>query len=132
MSAPTAAAEALVAKACRWVAANPGTWGRLRGICRRLMAEGRVIQRDNVYTLACQSGLDVSEASEFRRDHNLWSVLSRYMVMLSPPMLAAIGFRVSAVDDVDLVATWEAVVGDPEFEASSLAEARAAYDGRAA
>jgi hypothetical protein len=54
------------------------------------------------------------------------------MVMLSPPMLAAIGFRVSAVDDVDLVATWEAVVGDPEFEASSLAEARAAYDGRAA
>lgn len=97
-------AERLVRRACAWVARNPETWERLRGMCRALMRSGHVIQRDNVYTLACQAGMDVSEASEFRRDHNLWSVLSRYMVMLDPPMLTAMAFRRSGVDGVDLVA----------------------------
>lgn len=124
-------AERLVRRACAWVARNPGTWERLRGICRALMRSGHVIQRDNVYTLACQAGMDVSEASEFRRDHNLWSVLSRYMVLLEPPTLAAVGFRRAAVDGVDLVAAWEELVGPAGFSASSLAEARAIYDGRA-
>lgn len=66
------------------------------------MLEGHVIQRDNVYTLACQNGMTVSEASEFKRDHNLWSVLSRYMVLQRPSMLAAVSFRRTPVDSVDL------------------------------
>lgn len=122
-------AERLVRRACAWVARNPGTWERLRGMCRALMRSGHVIQRDNVYTLACQAGMDVSEASEFRRDHNLWSVLSRYMVMLDPPMLTAMAFRRSGVDGVDLVAAWEEQVGPARFATGSLAATREFYEG---
>ena len=129
MAEVDAKAQALVAKACGWVASNPDTWAKLRRICYRLMLEGNVIQRDNVYTLACQNGMTVSEASEFKRDHNLWSVLTRYMVLLEPPMMAALGFRSTPVDEVDLVAAWEELVGPAPFAASSLAEAREAYEG---
>ena len=101
MAEVDAKAQALVAKACGWVASNPDTWAKLRRICYRLMLEGHVIQRDNVYTLACQNGMTVSEASEFKRDHNLWSVLSRYMVLQRPSMLAAVSFRRTPVDSVD-------------------------------
>ena len=100
MAEVDAKAQALVAKACGWVASNPDTWAKLRRICYRLMLEGHVIQRDNVYTLACQNGMTVSEASEFKRDHNLWSVLSRYMVLQRPSMLAAVSFRRPPVDSV--------------------------------
>ena len=51
MAEVDAKAQALVAKACGWVASNPDTWAKLRRICYRLMLEGHVIQRDNVYTL---------------------------------------------------------------------------------
>lgn len=126
-----AKAQALVDRACGWVAANPETWEKLRGICYQLMLEGHVIQRDNVYTLACQRGMTVSEAGEFKRDHNLWSVLSRYMVLQRPAMLAAVSFRSTPVDSVDLVGAWEAVVGPASFAASTLAEAQGIYDGGA-
>ena len=108
MAEVDAKAQALVAKACGWVASNPDTWAKLRRICYRLMLEGHVIQRDNVYTLACQNGMTVSEASEFKRDHNLWSVLSRYMVLQRPSMLA--------------------IVGPAVFAASTLTEAQGIYD----
>ena len=48
MAEVDAKAQALVAKACGWVASNPDTWAKLRRICYRLMLEGHVIQRDNV------------------------------------------------------------------------------------
>lgn len=128
MAEVDAKAQALVAKACGWVASNPDTWAKLRRICYRLMLEGHVIQRDNVYTLACQNGMTVSEASEFKRDHNLWSVLTRFMAMERPSMLSAISFRTTPVDAVDLAAYWRDIVGPDEFVASSLAEARAIWD----
>ena len=115
MAEVDAKAQALVAKACGWVASNPDTWAKLRRICYRLMLEGHVIQRDNVYTLACQNGMTVSEASEFKRDHNLWSVLSRYMVLQRPSMLAAVSFRRTPVDSVDLVGTWGGHRGPSRF-----------------
>lgn len=127
MAEVDAKAQALVAKACGWVASNPDTWAKLRRICYRLMLEGHAIQRDNVYTLACQNGMTVSEASEFKRDHNLWSVLSRYMVLQRPSMLAAVSFRRTPVDSVDLVGTWEAIVGPAVFAASTLTEAQGIY-----
>ena len=128
MAEVDAKAQALVAKACGWVASNPDTWAKLHRICYRLMLEGHVIQRDNVYTLACQNGMTVSEASEFKRDHNLWSVLTRYMVMERPCLLSAIRFRETPIDQVDLAAYWRDIVGDDAFVASSVAEARAIWD----
>lgn len=123
-----ARAAQIVAKACHWVRRNPGKWESLKAICRRLALEGELVQRGSIYERARQYGLDVRLASQFRRDHNLWSVLTRFMVMESPSMLSAISFRVTPVDAVDLAAYWRDIVGPDEFVASSLEEAREIWD----
>lgn len=123
-----ARAAQIVAKACHWVRRNPGKWESLKAICRRLMLEGELVQRGSIYERARQYGLDVRLASQFKRDHNLWSVLTRFMAMESPSMLSAIGFRVTPVDAVDLAAYWRDIVGPDEFVASSLEEAREIWD----
>lgn len=123
-----ARAAQIVAKACHWVRRNPGKWESLKAICRRLALEGELVQRGSIYERARQYGLDVRLASQFRRDHNLWSVLTRFMAMESPSMLSAISFRVTPVDAVDLAAYWRDIVGPDEFVASSLEEAREIWD----
>lgn len=123
-----ARAAQIVAKACHWVRRNPGKWESLKAICRRLALEGELVQRGSIYERARQYGLDVRLASQFRRDHNLWSVLTRFMAMERPSMLSAISFRVTPVDAVDLAAYWRDIVGPDEFVASSLEEAREIWD----
>ena len=123
-----ARAERAVAKACHWVRRNPEKWESLKAICRRLMLEGELVQRGSVYERARQYGIDVRLLAQFKRDHNLWSVLTRFMAMERPSMLSAISFRVTPVDAVDLAAYWRDIVGPDEFVASSLAEARAIWD----
>lgn len=125
-----ARAEQMVAKACHWVRRNPGKWEALKAICRRLELEGELVQRGSVYERARQYGIDVRLLAQFRRDHNLWSVLTRYMAMERPSMLSAITFRATPVDRVDLAAYWRDIVGPDEFVASSLAEARALWDAQ--
>lgn len=119
-------AARMVAKACTWVARHPDRWEALRSLCDALLEEGDVIQRGNVYEQARRHGMDVRLASQFRRDHNLWSVLARYLVMERPELLAAIRFRETPVDGVDLAGYWNDIVGPHEFAARSLAEARRA------
>lgn len=121
-------ARQMVAKACHWVRKNPEKWGKLKDFCGYLMEEGDLIQRGNVYELARRYGMDVRLASEFKRDHNLWSVLTRYMVMERPMLLSAISFRETPIDQVDLAGYWRGIVGDDVFVASSLEEARRIYD----
>lgn len=121
-------AEQMVAKACHWVRRHPDRWESLKRFCAYLMEEGDLIQRGNVYELARRYGLDVTLASEFRRDHNLWSVLARYMVMERPMLLSAIRFRATPVDQVPLVKYWHDIVGEDEFVAGSLTEAYRIYD----
>lgn len=123
-----ARAAQIVAKACHWVRRNPDKWSSLKAICRRLALEGELVQRGSIYERARQYGLDVRLASQFKRDHNLWSVLTRFMAMERPSMLSAISFRVTPVDAVDLAAYWRDIVGPDEFVASSLEEAREIWD----
>lgn len=123
-----ARAAQIVAKACRWVRRNPDKWSSLKAICHRLALEGELVQRGSIYERARQYGLDVRLCSQFRRDHNLWSVLTRFMAMERPSMLSAISFRVTPVDAVDLAAYWRDIVGPDEFVASSLEEAREIWD----
>lgn len=123
-----ARAAQIVAKACHWVRRNPDKWSSLKAICHRLALEGELVQRGSIYERARQYGLDVRLASQFKRDHNLWSVLTRFMAMERPSMLSAISFRVTPVDAVDLAAYWRDIVGPDEFVASSLEEAREIWD----
>lgn len=120
-------ARRTVESACEWIASNRGEWERLRAACHRMMLEGYLVQRDSVYTVARELGIELRKG-EFRRNHNLWSVLARYMAMLRPSMCGCMEFRETPVDRVDLVAVYEAVVGPADFVASSLAEARALYE----
>lgn len=123
-----ARAAQIVAKACHWVRRNPDKWSSLKAICHRLALEGELVQRGSIYERARQYGLDVRLCSQFRRDHNLWSVLTRFMAMERPSMLSAISFRVTPVDAVDLAAYWRDIVGPDEFVAFSLEEAREIWD----
>lgn len=123
-----ARAAQIVAKACHWVRRNPDKWSSLKAICHRLALEGELVQRGSIYERARQYGLDVRLCSQFRRDHNLWSVLTRFMAMERPSMLSAISFRATPVDAVDLAACWRDIVGPDEFVASSLEEAREIWD----
>lgn len=123
----TVRAEQMVAKACHWIVKNPEKWEKLKNFCVYLYEEGDLIQRGNVYELARRYGLDVKLASEFKRDHNLWSVLSRFMVMENPMLLSAIRFRTTPIDDVDLKRFYNDIVGKDVFVANSLEQAQEIY-----
>ena len=126
------AAEELVRRVCRWIAVHPATFDGLMGLCASLTRHGLLVTRGAVFTLALERGMQVSDAREYRRDHNLWSVLARYMVMIDPSLLAGIRFRSSPVDGVDLPAMWAEEVGAERFRARSLREARELWKGAVA
>lgn len=123
-----ARAEQIVAKACWWVRRHPEEWAALKRLVRYLEEEGDIVQRGNLYALAQRYGIEVRLRSVFKRDHNLWSVLARYMAMERPALLSAIRFRETPVDRVPLAGFWRDIVGEDEFVAGSLAEARAIHD----
>lgn len=121
-------ARKMVAKACWWVRKNPDKWNDLRQFCSYLMQRGEVIQRGNIYELARRYGMDIRLASKFRRDHNLWSVLARFLAMESPRLIGAIRFRKTPIDGVDLCKYWSEIVGPCHFIARSLDEARRIHE----
>ncbi len=121
-------AEALARKACRWVRRHPEEWASLKRLVAYLDEEGELVQRGNIYALAQRHGIEVRLGGVFRRDHNLWSALARYMVMERPSLLSALRFRASPIDGADLAAAWREEVGPDEFVAGSLAEAREVWD----
>lgn len=68
------------------------------------------VQRGDIYQIARNRGLSVSDVNELRRDNSLWSVLTRYMVMLRPCLSQALRFRRCGIDDIDLVEKWHRYV----------------------
>lgn len=105
----------LVAMGCRWIAADPERWGRLLDLMEWASAQRphARLMRGDIYNYAMQRGMDVTLCNEFRRDNSLWSTLSRYAIMCRPMLAEVIRPRDSGIDGVDLVAAWEAIVGDP-------------------
>lgn len=120
-------AKKRVAKACHWIKNNPDKWQALRSFCKELVVTGDPIQRGSVYEMARSRGMDIRLASLFKRDHNLWSVLSRYLVMERPELMRSLRFRQTPIDKVNLAAYWADIVGDAHFQASSLAQAKSAF-----
>lgn len=119
----------LVEYGCCWIRDHPKTSRRLMHLVHMQVDSGRVMQRGNVYTLAMQSGMSVSGVDELRRDHNLWSVLARYMVMLRPRLARALSFRRSPIDDIDMVGRWHEIVNPSTlFLADSWRDAKKAVE----
>ena len=66
--------------------------------------------RSDVFAWAKQTGMEMSDVAEVVRNHNLYAVLTRYMVMLRPRLCRTIHFKHSGLDDIDLAAIWHEVV----------------------
>ena len=123
-------AETMVESACIWVRDHNGQFRTMMSLIHEQVDGGNpCVQEGDIVLLAKQRGFGWSEAREFKRDHNMWAVLTRYMVMLSPRLSKALRFRKSKVDDVDLQAKWyEIVPGQTTFLARTWQEAQAVCD----
>ena len=101
---------------CYWIRENRTNFKRIMLICHREVDKGNpCLQRGHVYKLAQDAGMSVTVAQELKRDHNLWSVITRYMVMLRPRLARSINFRTAPVDTVDFAKEWREIV-DPQTE----------------
>lgn len=103
-----------VDEALAWIAADyPAKWLRLVRLCERAKASGWPrIRRGDLFVLAGQQGLDVSLCMEFRMDNNLWSVLSRYLLMFRPELASVVFPREADIDraGIDLEDAWHRTV----------------------
>lgn len=119
-----------VDRACYWVKDNPAAFKRLMHLAHVEVEHGNgCFMRDNIYDAARRRGLPVSDCRELRRDHNLYSVLSRYMVMLRPKLARCINFRKSDVDDENLAERWHEIVNPSTyFLAETWRDAKAAAE----
>lgn len=113
---------------CCWIKDHYDAFVSLMSIVHREVDAGNPnVQQGDVMILARKAGISVTLTNQFRRDRNLWPGITRYMVMLSPRLSRALGFRESKLDgdDVDMIGTWYEIVKTyPLFYASSWREAR--------
>lgn len=117
--------------ACRWVKAHPDRFRRVTQIVRAEADRGAIrVSRGDVYLLAMQQGLPISDCEELKRNNNLWSALTRFMVMLEPRLCQVLKFRPASCDECDLVQIWrEEVDADATFKASSWQHAQKEWKG---
>lgn len=94
-------------RALSWVARNPGIFRELMEIARAEYAAGTDrLRRGDVAKVARDRGLVASDDKRFRFDHNLWSALSRAMVLEDPRLAVIVRQRRSALDLVGFDAMW--------------------------
>ena len=122
--------------ACAWIADDyPHKWLRLVNLCERAMKDGWPrIRRGDLYVLACQQGMSISVAKEYRMDNNLWSVLSRYLIMFRPELSRVIFPKEADIDrcGVALDDAWhDMVAGNTWFPVIHWQNAPALYGGAA-
>lgn len=99
-----------VESALAWVGSDyPRKWLRLVELCEWAMDAGYPrIRRGDLFVLAAQKGMEITLCREFRFDNNLWSVLSRYLLMFRPRLASVICPKGCALDDagLDFEAMW--------------------------
>lgn len=117
-------AEELAYNTCVWVKNNQPSFKAIMRIMHFCQDNDMVLRRDDLYAYALQNHIDISICEQFRQDHDLWSGITRYAVMLRPSLCGAVRFRKSKLDEIDLVATWHDVVNAGTFFfASSVQDA---------
>ena len=99
-----------VEEACAWIAEDyPKKWLRLVDLCEWAKAQGWPrIRRGDLYVLATQKGMPITLCREFRFDNNLWSVLSRYLLMFRPELATVIFPKTAEIDrgGIDFEEVW--------------------------
>lgn len=128
--------ERRVEHALAWIADDyPRKWLRLVGLCEQARADGCPrIMRGELFSLARSQGLGISLCEEFRMDNNLWSVLSRYLIMFRPALGEVIFPRSTPELDegIDFEALWHRDVAANTFFRAPDWRAAKRQRGRAA
>lgn len=120
--------------ACDWAREGygraDGNFFALINLCESAAASGiPVVRRGDIYILAQQAGLPVSMCEAFRFDNNIWSALSRYMLMFRPYLAKVIHPKRADIDTIDLQRVWrERVCATTVFLADSWQDARLAFE----
>lgn len=89
-------------EACAWIADDyPRKWLRLVNLCEDAKSSGWPrIRRGDLFVLATQQGMPITLCQEFRFDNNLWSVLSRFLLMFRPELATVIFPKKAEIDKV--------------------------------
>lgn len=106
---------AIARKACHWVRRNPEAWERLVGLCEWFhhVRPANRLRRGDLFNYAQQMGMSVTLCKEFRFDNNMWSALSRYVLMCRPHLSEVIHPRSCELDGIDMASVWAVCVGAP-------------------
>lgn len=105
----------LVEAACAWIGegyARPtGHWMRLVNLIDRAYNDGaQLIRRGDLFYLAQDQGFKISVCREFKFDNNLWSSLSRYLLMFRPKFARIIHPKTCDIDSVNFEQMWRRYV----------------------
>lgn len=100
-----------VRQVCLWIKREPDLFKRTMAIVHREVDKGNpCVQRGHIYKLARDAGFSITDCEELRRNHNFWSVLTRYFVMLRPRLARSLNFREAGCDHVDMQGIWREIV----------------------
>lgn len=121
-----------VFQACDYVKNNPKGFNTFLHILDKLGYATANVNRDKVFMEAERLGVKVTDSQTFTRDHNLFSVLTRYAIMLDPYLIDCIHPRKSAIDESDLVYAWNKYANYTKdlLKIESWTEAREWVDNR--
>lgn len=94
-------ASFMVDEAVRWIETHKEEWLEVQRVCCILedvhewsgKHRYQSITRDSIYMLAQLEGIEITNDRTFKRDHDLWSVLSRYLTQLHPQLDRVIRHR---------------------------------------
>ena len=125
-----------VEMACAWAAKGYGKytsrWMRLVNLRERAYSRGEpCVRRGDLYRMAQEDGLEITVCREFRFDNNLWSPLSRYLLMFRPKLARVIFPKTCDLDraGIDFARVWhEQVNAQTLFLASTWQEAKKACE----
>ena len=75
------------------------------------------LRRGDVFLLAQQQGMSITQCREFRFDNTLWAGLSRYMIMFKPALSLILKptEKPNGVDSVNLAHVWQQVTCSTSF-----------------
>ena len=128
--------RSMIEDACNWIAPDYGKpnckFFHLLNLCERAANRGEPnIRRGDLYRIAQEDGLSISVCQEFRFDNNIWSPLSRYLLMFRPKLAAVIHPRENSIDKsgISLVDVWHEIVNPRTFfPVETWREAVTAYE----
>lgn len=112
--------ELMTEAALAWIADDyPKKWLRLVNLCEAAANRGeKCVRRGDVYRLSQEARMSITQCNEFRFDNNLWSPISRYLLMFRPSLAKVIHPRDNSPIDkagINFAEKWRELVNPETF-----------------